>query len=98
MEMAQRRGRARYVVGFLVLAMLTALELGAIRSDLERAARITALCGLAMAKVGLLVWVFMDLRAQPRVVKVLALAPLLFAPGFTVVLMLDAVHRVLAAR
>ena len=31
---------------------------------------------------------------SPRSVKVLALAPLLFAPGFTIVLMLDTVHRV----
>ena len=44
-----------------------------------------------MAKAALLLWVFMDLRAQPRLVKVLALAPLLLAPGFTIVLMLDVV-------
>ena len=97
METAGRRGRARYIVGFFVLVVLTALELGVIRRvDVEHAARVTALCGLAMAKAALLVWVFMDLRAQPRVVKALALAPLLFAPGFTIVLMLDTVHRVAA--
>jgi heme/copper-type cytochrome/quinol oxidase subunit 4 len=99
METGSRRGRARYVAGFFVLVILTALELGVIRRlDVEHAARVTALCGLAMAKVALLLWVFMDLRAQPRVVKVLALAPLLFAPGFTNVLMLDTVHRLVAAR
>ncbi len=98
METARRRGRGRYVAGFVVLLILTALELGVIRRlDVERAARITALVGLAMAKVALLLWVFMDLRGQPRVVKALALGPLLFAPGFTIVLMLDAVHRMLAA-
>jgi len=97
METAGRRGRGRYVAGFFVLVALTALELGVIRRpDVEHAARITALCGLAMAKVALLLWVFMDLRAQPRVVKVLALSPLLFAPGFTIVLMLDTVHRLVA--
>src|SRR5581483_9950718 len=98
MEMVVSRGRARYVVGFLVLVILTALELGVIRLDVEHAARVTALCGLAMAKVALLLWVFMDLRARPGLVKVLALAPLLMAPGFTIVLMLDAVYRVAAAR
>ena len=98
METAHRRGRARYVVGFLVLLILTALELGVIRLEVEHAARITALCGLAMAKAALLLWVFMDLRERPRLVKVLMLAPLLFAPGLTIVLMLDAVHRVLAVR
>jgi len=99
METVVRRGRGRYVAGFFVLLILTALELGVIRRlDVERAARITALVGLAMAKAALLVWVFMDLRAQPRVVKALALAPLFFAPGFTIVLMLDVVYQVLAAR
>src|SRR4029079_19642669 len=97
METAGRRGRARYIVGFFVLVVLTALELGVIRRvDVEHAARVTELCELAMAKAARLVWVFMDLRAQPRVVKALALAPLLFAPGFTIVLMLDTVHRVAA--
>ncbi len=98
MDGVVRRGRAQYVAGFLVLVALTALELGVIRLDVLRAARITALAGLAMAKAGLIVWVFMDLRAQPRVVQVLAFAPLLLAPGFTVVLMLDVVYRAAGAR
>ena len=98
MEIAGRRGRARYFAGFLVLVMLTALELGVIRLAVEHAARVTALCGLAMAKAALLLWVFMDLRERPRLVKVLALGPLLLAPGFTIVLMLDAVYRLAAAR
>ena len=98
MELSGRRGRARYVVGFLVLVILTALELGVIRLDVEHAARVTALCGLAMAKLALLLWVFMDLRERPGLVKMLALAPLLMAPGFTIVLMLDVVHRAFGAR
>jgi len=98
MEIAGRRGRARYFAGFLVLVMLTALELGVLRLAVEHAARVTALCGLAMAKAALLLWVFMDLRERPRLVKVLALGPLLLAPGFTIVLMLDAVYRLAAAR
>ena len=50
------------------MVVLTALELAVIRRvDVEHAARITALCGLAMAKVALLLWVFMDLRAQNTV-------------------------------
>jgi caa(3)-type oxidase subunit IV len=98
MDGESRRGRAQYVLGFLVLVGLTALELIAIRLDVERAARVTALAGLAMAKVALLLWVFMDLRARSRLVQVLAIAPLLAAPGFTVVLMLDVVYRAAVAR
>ena len=98
MEASGRRTRAGYVTGLLVLVTLTALELGVIRLDIEHAARVTALCGLAMAKVAMLLWVFMDLRAQSRLIQVLALAPLVAAPGFTIVLMLDVVHRTFGAR
>lgn len=96
-EQSPRR-RSGYVGAFLVLLALTALELTVIRLDVERAERITALAGLAMAKGAILLWVFMDLRARSRLLRVLALAPLVLAPGFTIVLMLDAVHRVAGGR
>jgi caa(3)-type oxidase subunit IV len=92
-----RRG-LRYLPAFLALVALTALELGAIRFDNERAARITALAALAMAKAGVLLFVFMDLRSESRMLKLLALVPLVVAPMLTVVLMLDAVFRVRGAR
>jgi heme/copper-type cytochrome/quinol oxidase subunit 4 len=92
-----RRG-LRYVLPFLVLVALTALELGAIRFNIERAARVTALAGLAMAKAAVLLFVFMDLRSEARALKLLALVPMVLAPVLTVVLMLDAVFRVRAGR
>ena len=98
MEGAGRRSRTGHVSGLLVLVTLTALELGVIRLEIEHAARVTALCALAMAKVAMLLWVFMDLRAQSRLVQLLALAPLVVAPGFAIVLMLDIVHRTFGAR
>lgn len=98
MEAAGRRPRSGYVSALLVLVTLTALELGVIRLEIDHAARVTALCGLAMAKAAVLLWVFMDLRARPRFIQVLALSPLLLAPGFTIVLMLDVVHRSFGAR
>jgi len=98
MEAASRRPRGGYVTGLLVLVTLTALELAVIRLEIDHAARVTALCGLAMAKAATLLWVFMDLRAHSRLIKVLALSPLLLAPGFTIVLMLDVVYRNFGAR
>lgn len=98
MEAGGRRTREGYVIGLLVLVTLTALELGVIRLEIEHAARVTALCALAMAKAAMLLWVFMDLRAQPRLIQVLALAPLVVAPGFAIVLMLDVAHRTFGAR
>jgi caa(3)-type oxidase subunit IV len=83
----------RYVAAFAALLALTALELSVIHLPVDRAARITALCGLAMAKVGLVLLFFMDLRALPRLLRFTALVPLLAAPGFAVVLMLEAAFQ-----
>jgi hypothetical protein len=40
----------------------------------------------------------MDLRAQSRLIQGLVLAPLVMAPGVSIVLMLDVVHRAIGAR
>ena len=78
---------------FLALVTLTALEITVIRFEISRAARITALVGLAMAKVGALLVYFLDLRSASRGFKLAAAVPLLLAPIVAVVLMIDAVHR-----
>jgi caa(3)-type oxidase subunit IV len=84
---------------FLALLLLTTLELGvATRLDAERAIRITALCGLAIAKGTLLLWFFMHLGRQPLRLRLAVLTPLVFSGGLAVVLMLDAVVRLVGAR
>jgi caa(3)-type oxidase subunit IV len=84
---------------FLALLLLTTLELGvATRLDAERAIRITALCGLAIAKGTMLLWFFMHLGRQPLRLRLVVLTPLVFSAGLTVVLMLDAVVRLAGAR
>jgi heme/copper-type cytochrome/quinol oxidase subunit 4 len=89
---AEARLRAT-AIGFGVLLALTVAELGvAVVLDLDRAARVTALCGLLIAKVGLVLTVFLrvgDRRRDPR----LALAALFLAAGFAVVLMLEMAFR-----
>jgi heme/copper-type cytochrome/quinol oxidase subunit 4 len=92
-EHDEHRPRAP-AIGFLTLAILTIAELLVVGLDfgLDRAARVTALCGLLMAKAGLVLAVFLRVggrRRDPR----LALAALFLAAGFAVVLMIEMAFR-----
>ena len=90
---ASRERALPHLAVFAALLALVALELVVVRLDAGRAERVTALCGLAMAKAALVLLGFMRLGSESRVVRVTALLPLLLAPGFAVVLMLEAAFR-----
>ena len=88
--------RARFLplgAAFGALVALTLCELLVARMAAGRAARITALAGLLMAKVGLVLSFFMHARRNPRA-SVGALVSIGFAAGAAVVLMLETVFRV----
>lgn len=87
------RQRWSDVAVYLVLVTFTAMEVSVVRLDLDRALRIVALVGLATAKAAALLIFFMRLRSESRTLKVLVSLPLVLAPAFAVVLMLDAVYR-----
>jgi hypothetical protein len=75
------------------LAILTSAELAVLGiAELGRTARITALAGLLMAKVGL-VFVFFMRGPATRSTSRLAFAALVTAVGFAVVLMLEVAFR-----
>jgi cytochrome c oxidase subunit IV len=78
---------------FALLAALTACELVVPGMEAGRAARITALAGLLMAKVGLVLSFFMRARASRRAARLTLLA-IGVAAGAGVVLMLETVFRV----
>jgi cytochrome c oxidase subunit IV len=82
-----------HLLAFAALLVLVALELAVIRADAARAERVTALAGLAMAKAALVLTAFMGVGRESRLVRAMALLPLLLAPGFAVVLMLEAAFR-----
>ena len=84
----------RLVATLLGLLALTALEVGIVGLPVDRAARITALVGLAMTKALLMLAAFMRIGRESRILRLALLAPLMLAPGFAVALMLDAVFRV----
>jgi caa(3)-type oxidase subunit IV len=95
-ETPQRTGRLVLALG--ALFVLTALEVGVVNLPVERALRVTALVGLAMTKALLLLVAFMRLGREPRLIKFTALVPLFVAPGFAVVLMLEAAFRAATQR
>ena len=78
---------------FALLAALTACELFVSGMDAGRAARITALAGLVIAKVGLVLSYFMRARASRRAARLTLLA-IGVAAGVAVVFMLETVFRV----
>jgi caa(3)-type oxidase subunit IV len=86
------------VVVYLVLVTLTAMEISLVHLDVERALRIMALAALAMAKGGALLLFFMRLRVESRTLRFIAAVPIAVAPVFAVVLMLDAVYRLVGPR
>jgi uncharacterized membrane protein affecting hemolysin expression len=89
---AERPAATRVVVLFLLLAALTAAELWVSGMEAGRAARITALSGLLIAKVGFVISWVMRARASRPAAR-LAMAAIALAAGAAVVLMLDVVFR-----
>ena len=86
------------VVVYLALVSFTAMEISLVHLDVERALRIMALAGLAMAKGGAVLLFFMRLRLESPTLRFVAAVPIALAPMFAVVLMLDAVYRLVGAR
>ena len=78
---------------FTALFGLGALELVVIGLGMERAARITTLAGLLMAKVGLVLFFLMRARQSRRSARLL-LTAIAFSAGVAVVLMLETAYRV----
>ena len=88
-----RSGIAPLAAAFAALVVMTSCELMVVGLAIGRAARISALAGLLMAKVGLVLSFFMRARASQRA-SWLALVSIGTAAGFAVVLMLEMVFRV----
>ena len=84
----------RLVLALLGLLTLTALEVSVAGLPIDRTARITALCGLAMTKLLVVLGAFLRIGRESRLVRLALLVPLFLAPAFAIGLMLDAAFRV----
>jgi hypothetical protein len=89
---AQTARRGPALGAYAMLAALTAAEIAVAGTSYDLRDRATALCGLLLAKAGILL--AFSLGATPRrPAPALALLGLVVAVGFAVVLMLEAVYR-----
>jgi cytochrome c oxidase subunit 4 len=85
-------GRARLLrpgAVYAWLAVLTALELGAVRASIGRGATVALLLGSAAAKAALVALFFMHLRVERRLLHAIVVAPLVLLALFLLALIPD---------
>jgi cytochrome c oxidase subunit IV len=95
-EPAPRRAarRTQHVVVFVVLGVLTLVELGVARtSGISKPGVVTALVTLAIAKAALIALFYMHLRFETRILKLTVLAPLVAPAIYGLVLIAESAAR-----
>ena len=85
--------RKTYIQIFLILALLTALEVGVVYMPIGEVALISALIGLALVKAVLVALFFMHLRDESRVLKLSILIPMATPMFYALVLITEAAWR-----
>ncbi|GAC1352161.1 MAG: hypothetical protein NVS3B20_04460 [Polyangiales bacterium] len=80
---------------FVVLVVLTAIELGVVYMPIPKKLIVTALIGLALAKAYTVAMYYMHLKAETKIMKLLVYVPLVAPPFYAIVLMLEAAFRLL---
>ena len=81
--------RPSYMRIFVFLALLTAVELAVAFSPLPKLSQVLFLIALAIAKATLVALYYMHLRFEGRLLRLIAVAPLLFAIILTIPPLLD---------
>ena len=88
--------RAQYVIVFVVLGVLTLVELGvATTSGIARTGAVVALVSLAIAKAALIALFYMHLRFETRILRLTVLGPLVAPAAYGIILMAEAGVKVL---
>ena len=83
---------------FVVLVVLTGLELGVVKLPVGRTPMVIALVGLALAKAYTVAMYYMHLKGETKIMKVMVYVPLAFPAMYAVVLMLEAIARLFGHR
>ena len=87
--------RAQYVVVFVVLGVLTLVELGVVRTPgIAKPAMVVALVAIALAKAALIALFYMHLRFETRLLRLTVLGPLVAPAIYGIILMAEAGTRV----
>lgn len=83
---------------FFILCGLTALELGVVYVHVGKGLMISALVGLALAKAYTVAMYYMHLKGETKIMKFMVYLPMIFPALYAVVLMCEAVIRLLGHR
>jgi cytochrome c oxidase subunit 4 len=93
---ARATHRGQYVAVFVVLGVLTLVELGVATTEgIAKPAVVVALVGLAIAKAALIALFYMHLRFETRILRLTVLGPLVAPAVYGVVLIAEASAKVL---
>lgn len=91
--MSAAHSKREYFIVFVVLTVLTALEIGVKYMHVSRSAMITALIGLALSKAICVALFYMHLKSETRSLKLVVGIPMLFPALYAVVLIVEAIAR-----
>ena len=87
--------RKQYFQIFVALAVLTALEVGLVKTGVAKTPMISGLVGLAGVKAALVAWFFMHLGHERRALRYTVAIPLLVPPIYAMVLIAESAWRML---
>ena len=85
--------RPSYIRIFVFLALLTAVELGVAFTPIPKSSQVLFLIALAIAKATLVAMYYMHLRFEGRLLRAIAVAPLIFAIILTIPPFIDLALR-----
>ena len=78
---------------FVILIVLTGLELGVVYLPISKKLIVTGLVGLALGKAYTVAMYYMHLKGETRVMKFVVYLPMIFPALYAVVLMFEGVYR-----
>ncbi len=87
--------RKEYFVIFIILAVLTALEVAVVKMPIPKTPMVVALVILAVTKAAFVALFFMHLRSEKRALRYTVAVPLLIPPIYAVVLIAESAWRML---
>lgn len=91
--MSAGHSKKTYLVMFIVLTVLTGLEVGVKYLGLPRGVMIGALISLALGKATLVALFFMHLKSETRTLKMVVGLPMCFPALYAVVLIIESIAR-----
>ena len=82
----------------IVLTVMTLIELGVVKVPIAKGLMISALIGLALAKAYTVAMYYMHLKGETKIMKIMIYFPMFFPALYAVILMLEAIARLLGKR